>query len=43
MDKNSTRGYKYSAEIKRVISLALGTKVANQLVQRSTFPIPVIS
>lgn len=32
MDKNSIGGYKYSDEIKGVISLALGNKVTDQLV-----------
>lgn len=29
MDKNSAGGYKYSADIKRVISLAMGNKMTN--------------
>lgn len=34
MDKYSTCGHKYSAEIKRVISLAFGNKVTNQVISK---------
>lgn len=37
MDKNSAGGYKYSADIKRVISLAMGNKTTNNQFQKIYF------